>query len=414
MGHEDLGHHLEETGKLKEAAEMYGRMRHDVSTTKHIMDCAQRMISVSLQRRDWSGMLASLGKITGIQNVDEERGMQPYMKIVHGIGMLGLGQLDGAANGFLAADPKVPSDTYNDIATPNDVAVYGGLAALATMDRARLQARVLDNASFRTFLEHEPHVRKAINHFVNGRYTACLALLAEHEPDYLADIYLYKHVPRIFNLIRRKCIVQYVVPFSCVTIQSLEDAFGRPGQSIEAELVRMISNKELNARIDSKEKVGPASLPSFGLPPLCPLAHANAPHSRSSWPSAPTPASRCKPRSSTPRTTTSTTPRRASAASTSLPPGSRCPTLRREAMAQPRARVTARGSSTLVPVLLLLPTSGRVSIEHGVFAFEKAHGLGLVLTEYILTTTSIMILQRYETKMQKTRSFQNYMAVSTP
>ncbi|KAF4120314.1 COP9 signalosome complex subunit 1, partial [Geosmithia morbida] len=254
MGHEDLGHHLEETGHLKEAAEAYSRMRHDVSTTKHIMDCSQRLISVALQRRDWSSVLSNAGKISGIQGVEEERGMQPYTRIVHGIGQLGMAKFHDAAQSLLSADPKVPSDTYNDIATPNDVAVYGGLLALATMDRARLQTSVLDNQSFRTFLEHEPHIRKAISHFINGRYSSCLALLASYETDYLLDIYLQRHVADILGLIRRKCIVQSFVPFSCVTIESLDAAFGNDVQSVEPELVRMIRDGELNAKIDSKAK----------------------------------------------------------------------------------------------------------------------------------------------------------------
>lgn len=255
MGHEDLGHHLEETGHLKEAAEAYGRMRHDVSTTKHIMDCAQRLISVALQRRDWTSALSNVGKIGGIQGVEDERGMQPYVKVVLGIGLLGVGKFNDAAQSFLQADPSVPADTFNDIATPNDVAVYGGLLALATMDRNKLQARVLENSGFRAFLEHEPHIRKAISHFINGRYSSCLQILDSYEADYLLDIYLQRHVKDIFRKIRRKCIVQYFVPFSCVTIESLDAAFARDGQSVEPELVSMIRDGTLNARIDSKAKV---------------------------------------------------------------------------------------------------------------------------------------------------------------
>lgn len=259
MGHEDLGHHLEETGHLKEAAEAYGRMRHDVSTTKHIMDCAQRLISVALQRRDWTSVLSNVGKIGGIQGVEDDRGMQPYMKIVHGIGQMGLGKFYEAAQSFLQADSSIPADTFNDIATPNDVAMYGGLLALATMDRNSLQGRVLDNPGFRAFLEHEPHIRKAISHFVNGRYSSCLSILDSYEADYLLDIYLQKHVRNVFARIRRKCIVQCFIPFSCVTLESLDKAFATEGQSIEPELVSMIRDGTLNARVDSNAKVSDAS-----------------------------------------------------------------------------------------------------------------------------------------------------------
>ena len=256
MGYEDLGHHLEETGLLKEALEIYGKMRQEVSSTKHIMDCSQRLIGVNLQRREWTNVLTNVGKIAAISGVDEDRGMQPYVKIIYGVGYLGLGKFAEAARYFPQTDSTAPAHTYNDIVTPNDVAIYGGLTALATLERRALQARILDNAFFRVFLEHEPHIRKAITHFVNGRYSNCLTILAEHEADYLMDIYLARHVKELFGLIRRKCIVQYFIPFSCVTLQSLDEVFASNGQSIEKELVGMIRDGSLNARIDAKSKVG--------------------------------------------------------------------------------------------------------------------------------------------------------------
>ncbi|KAG9252806.1 26S proteasome subunit RPN7-domain-containing protein [Emericellopsis atlantica] len=255
MGNEDLGQHYEQIGKLREASDAYGRMRHEVSTTKHIMDCCQRLISVALQRRDWSSIISNIAKINSIQGVEDDRGMQPYIKIVSGIGYLGKGLFKEAADNLLQADLSAPADTFNDIATPNDVAIYGGLLALAVMDRDRLQTRVLDNPQFRVFLETESHIRKAITHFVSGRYSACLSILESYKADYLLDIYLSKHVETIFSRIRQKCITQYFVPFSCVTLDSLNETFAHDGQSIEAELVDMIRSGSLNARIDSESRL---------------------------------------------------------------------------------------------------------------------------------------------------------------
>lgn len=255
MGYEDLGQHLEDIGHLKEALEVYGKMRQEVSSTKHIMDCSQRLISVNLQRREWTNVLTNAGKIAGISGVEEDRGMQPYVKIVYGIGYLSLGRFADAARYFPQTESSTPASTYNDLVTPNDIAIYGGLTALATLERKALQARILDNSGFRVFLEHEPHIRKAITHFVNGRYSNCLAILAEHEADYLVDIFLHRHVKEIFGLIRRKCIVQYFIPFSCVTLESLDAVFAPKGESIQKELVGMIRDGSLNARIDTKSKV---------------------------------------------------------------------------------------------------------------------------------------------------------------
>lgn len=43
--------------------------------------------------------------------------------------------------------------------SPADVAVYGGLCALASFDRPELKSRVLDNIGFREFLEAAPQAR---------------------------------------------------------------------------------------------------------------------------------------------------------------------------------------------------------------------------------------------------------------
>lgn len=43
--------------------------------------------------------------------------------------------------------------------SPEDVAVYGGLCALATLEREELKSRVVDSPAFKAFLELVPTVR---------------------------------------------------------------------------------------------------------------------------------------------------------------------------------------------------------------------------------------------------------------
>lgn len=259
MGHEDLGRHFEALGKLNDASEAYSRMRQDVSTTKHIIDCGRHLTNVSLYRRDWNMVLTNIGKITGVQSADEEQALQTFIRVMSGIALLNVGNYLESANHLLLIDFAVSPAEYNHVASPNDIAVYGGLTALATMDRSELQRRVLDNQSFRTFLEHEPHIRKAVSLFVSGRYSNCLSILESHRSDYILDVYLQKHVKELYTRIRTKCIVQYFVPFSRITLESLEAAFGLPGQSLQDEIMDMIRNDFLNARIDARNKVGPAT-----------------------------------------------------------------------------------------------------------------------------------------------------------
>lgn len=230
-------------------------MRPDASTQAHIQDVGKHIISIMLQKGDWAGVSGNVNKVLINMSSEQQNADQPYHKIVSGIALLGSGKFYEAAKCFLETGDSTVAQQYNNIINLNDIATYGGILALASMDRLELQSRVLDNSSFRTYLELEPHVRKAVTMFVNGRYSSCLEILESYRADYLLDIYLQKHVSALFSMIRSKCIIQYFVPFSCVTLDTMSAAFAKPGESFEAELVSMVKSGALNARINTIDRV---------------------------------------------------------------------------------------------------------------------------------------------------------------
>lgn len=57
--------------------------------------------------------------------------------------------------------PELAS-SFNDVASQQDVALYGGLCALASFDRAELKSKLIDNGALpstrtRTRIHHNPH-----------------------------------------------------------------------------------------------------------------------------------------------------------------------------------------------------------------------------------------------------------------
>lgn len=48
---------------------------------------------------------------------------------------------------------------YADVVAAADVALYGGLCALATLERPELRSAVVDNVAFREFLDAHPEAR---------------------------------------------------------------------------------------------------------------------------------------------------------------------------------------------------------------------------------------------------------------
>ncbi|CAD6456417.1 6f7bf864-1cbe-4e8d-b67f-38fa8d54ed51 [Sclerotinia trifoliorum] len=250
MGNEDLGKHYEATGQLALAFDAYSRMRQDISIPRHVIDVCKHIIEVSIERKEYIAVLSNVQKMRGTSiGPDDDQVIKPFCHVAEGIAQMHAGQYAMAAQTFLQVPPGVAGNYYT-IVSANDVAVYGGLCALATIERNDLQKSVLENSDFRAYLELEPHIRRAIQAFVGSKYSTCLEILESYKADYLLDIHLQKHVDELYTRVRSKSIVQYFIPFSCVTFETLNKNFAPPGKTIEKELAEMIKCGELDARID--------------------------------------------------------------------------------------------------------------------------------------------------------------------
>ena len=152
MGNEDLGLHYHQMGELMSAAKAYSRMRDYCTTQGHVASMLLKIINVSIERGDWLSVQSNVHRLRNLQSKpDEQARNQPKTSAALGLSQLHSDSYLDAAHSFLSTDPAL-GDSYNEIVTSNDVAVYGGLCALASMDRHELQRHVLDNNSFRNFL----------------------------------------------------------------------------------------------------------------------------------------------------------------------------------------------------------------------------------------------------------------------
>lgn len=259
MGSAELGSHYLDTGDPSAAYKAYARMRDFCTSSKHIAEMCLKLTLASIEQGNWISVESNVQKIWNLQlKAEEELEIHPRLHIAMGLAqMSGLTYRDAAAS-FLQVDPVVGS-SFNELLVRNDVAVYGGLCALASMDREELRSRVLESASFRNFLEVEPHIRRAIASFCNSNYSECLAILDTYKTDYLLDVYLQAHVQQLYGRIRRKSIVQYFIPFSCVSFENMAKAFKSDERAMEMELVEMIQQGVLNARIDTQNRVSSSS-----------------------------------------------------------------------------------------------------------------------------------------------------------
>lgn len=267
MGYDDLGQHYHRIGDLSDASKAYAKMRDFCTTNTHIIIMSMHIIKVSIDQQNWLAVQSNVQRIR--QSLDSNKFPEAEkntakLSAAMGVSHLAMGHYRDAAREFLETNPRmtgakldVPGDeeAYNEVLTPNDIAVYGGLCALASMSRGELQQKVLAHKTFRNYLELEPHIRRAISYFVSSKYSACLSILDNYKADYLLDIYLQKHLEDIYFRIRSKAIHQYFIPFSCVTLSALATAFNTDEASIQVELVQMIKQGKLDARIDLVDRV---------------------------------------------------------------------------------------------------------------------------------------------------------------
>lgn len=279
MAYEDLGNHFFETGDYPEAYKAFYRMREQRSSASHEVDGYLRSVFVTIFQKSWHAVQTQIAKVEPPSlKGDDAAKLDPIIAVCSGLAYMSTGQYREAARGFLRTSYSYVSSGEmagihfpTKLITGNDVAVYGGLCALASMDRPDLQKNVLANAEFRQFLELEPHVRRAVSLFCGSKYSACLEVLEQYRVDYLLDLYLQPCLRDLYTKIREKSIIQYFIPFSCVTLDEMAKAFRTSeGVSIEDELTEMIQSGMLNARIDLVDRVGaptPSRQPSLASAP---------------------------------------------------------------------------------------------------------------------------------------------------
>ena len=260
MGYDDMGKHCQQIGLLGDAAKAFNKEREYCQLPSHIAIMVSRLINVYVEQESWLSVETNVQKLRALpQKPADSEKVEAKLSAALGLAELASGNFKKAAQTLLDCNPRMvqaklddpnSDEAYNEVMTPNDIATYGALCALASMDRNDLQTHVLDNSKFRNYLELEPHLRRAISSFVSGRYAACLETLQSYRTDYILDIYLSYHYDHLFSLIRNKAIVQYFVPFKTVTFKALAASFNTGEDHMAAILAELIRSGSLNARLD--------------------------------------------------------------------------------------------------------------------------------------------------------------------
>lgn len=136
-------------------------------------------------------------------------------------------------------------------------------------------------SSFKLFLELEPQLRDIIFKFYESKYASCLTLLDEMKDYLLLDMYIAPHVSKLYMQIRNRALIQYFrwvlmpqklnhcdaydlfnfqlfdffSPYMSADMRKMAAAFNTTVPALEDELMQLILDGQIQARIDSHNKV---------------------------------------------------------------------------------------------------------------------------------------------------------------
>lgn len=257
-GHDDLADHYLSCGDLTNALKCYSRARDYCTSGKHVINMCLNVIKVSIYLKNWAHVMSYISKAESTPDFSEgskEANAQVLTRLECAAGLAELQQkkYKAAAKHFLAAN--FDHCDFPEMISTSNVAVYGGLCALATFDRQELKRLVIASSSFKLFLELEPQLRDIIFKFYESKYANCLTLLDEIRDNLLVDMYIAPHVNTLYTKIRNRALIQYFSPYMSADMHKMATAFNSTVGDLENEVMQLILDGQIQARIDSHNKI---------------------------------------------------------------------------------------------------------------------------------------------------------------
>ncbi|EGC30252.1 COP9 signalosome complex subunit 1 [Dictyostelium purpureum] len=247
----DLGEFYYKLGDTQNAIKCFIRTRDYCTTSKHVLTMCFNIIKLGVDTQNYTHAPSYIAKAEQCPDLDNTSIAK--LRSVNGLHNLDSNRYKVAAKKFIET-PFEQSNTFSDIMSPQDIAYYGGLCALASFDRNELKKKVIDDQMFKNYLELVPELRELINDFYNTKYGSCLKTLDKMKPILLLDIHLHKHVESLYQKIRSKALIQYFSPYVSVDLNIMATAFNTTVPHLEREISKLIMDGDIQARIDSHNK----------------------------------------------------------------------------------------------------------------------------------------------------------------
>eukprot|EP01083_Nonionella_stella_P175432 610842_1 len=245
-------------GNFNTAISRYIEAKSYAGDTQMLLDINLKIMVTSIQSGQFGHVKSEASHALASEDIFKDNKFKSKVLCCLALYNLYNGRYDMAVHNLIECHFSV-HNVFKEILSGSDIALYGGLCALASFSRLQLKKSVLDNTEFKRFLELQPKVGALIQNFYDSEYGKVMSGLNGLRNDMIVDLYLFPRVDHLLTAIRGKALVQYFSPYSAMDINKMASSFKVPVNEMEQELAVCIGDSHIKAKIDSHNKIVYAS-----------------------------------------------------------------------------------------------------------------------------------------------------------
>jgi len=244
-----IGDFARQRGDLHQALRAVMRSRDYCTTRSQTGHVCQLVIELAMDTKNYQQVHDYVAKAEH-STIPGDVAFPLKLKIASGIAHLAEGRLKEAALQLttLPIGDEIASIGCS-LASAEDVALYGTLCGLATLERNQLQ-RLLETQA-NGFLDLVSPLRNALQLYCRADYPGCLKVLTQLLPSLQLDIILSSFLDKLFESILHKCCIEYLKPYRKVNLVQMASIFSFEVDELTSTLAGLIGAGRIpHARID--------------------------------------------------------------------------------------------------------------------------------------------------------------------
>ncbi|EDQ86687.1 uncharacterized protein MONBRDRAFT_33692 [Monosiga brevicollis MX1] len=260
--HEQLGDratllrksHIEyERGDLTAAARYLARVPHYCKTPEDMLQYSLESARLAAEQGMWAHVITLVNKERLSKILPDHPKAEAQFNCLEGLATFMIGKLDKSVQ-LLASAAYTENGTACELMTSRDLSLMCGLSALASLDRPEL-VLLLQNTELKQHMESCPEIRELLRAMVKAQYRSLLDILQKVKPLAMADMYINKSWARLYENIIARAMIQHVTPYVALDLHAMAATFNMELEALEEQLVTLISEGRIAARIDNQHKV---------------------------------------------------------------------------------------------------------------------------------------------------------------